>query len=273
MSRARRAGVLALAGTALAAIAAVLVLPPIPQDPRYHEFADRRTILGVPSFLNVASNVPFVLVGTLGLAFLAGGTAARPGGPFGTAWERGAFALIFAAVAATGLGSAYYHLAPTTGRLFWDRLPITVSVTGLLGATIAERIGTRLGRWLFLPLVGAGIASAVHWHLGELRGAGDLRFYALVQFYPMLAIPLLVWLSPPRYTRGRDLVETVGWYAAARGFEALDAPVLALGGLVSGHTVKHLLSAVASYWLLRMVSARRPIAAPADGWAAGPEGR
>ncbi|MBI2467253.1 MAG: alkaline phytoceramidase [Candidatus Rokubacteria bacterium] len=270
MSRPRRAGVLVLVGTALAAIAAVLALPPIPQDPRYHEFADRRTILGVPNFLNVGSNAAFVLVGGLGLAFVLGRTAARPSGPFGTAWERGAFALIFAAAAATGLGSAYYHLAPTTGRLFWDRLPITVSVTGLLGATIKERIGTRLGRWLFLPLVGAGIASAVHWHLGELRGAGDLRFYALVQFYPMLAIPLLVWLCPPRYTRGRDLVETVGWYAAARVFELLDAPVFALGGHVGGHTVKHLLSAVAGYWILRMVRARRPIAASADGRRVSP---
>ena len=270
MSRPRRAGVLVLVGTALAAIAAVLALPPIPQDPRYHEFADRRTILGVPNFLNVGSNAAFVLVGGLGLAFVLGRTPARPGGPFATTWERGAFAVMFAAVAATGLGSAYYHLDPTTARLFWDRLPITVSIMALLAITIAERINTRAGAWLLGPLVAAGIASAIHWHLGELRGAGDLRFYALVQFYPMLAIPLLVWLCPPRYTRGRDLVETVGWYVAARGFEALDAPVLALGELVGGHTVKHLLSAVASYWLLRMVSARRPIAAPADGSRVSP---
>jgi hypothetical protein len=36
--------------------------PPIPQDPAYHDFADRRAATGVPNVLNVASNWPFLLV-------------------------------------------------------------------------------------------------------------------------------------------------------------------------------------------------------------------
>jgi hypothetical protein len=29
-------------------------------------------------------------------------------------------------------------------------------------------------------------------------GVGDLRLYALVQFYPMLAVPVTAWLLPSR---------------------------------------------------------------------------
>jgi len=45
----------------------LLLLPPIPQDQSYHEFADQRTILGVPNFWNVVSNLPFLAVGAAGL--------------------------------------------------------------------------------------------------------------------------------------------------------------------------------------------------------------
>jgi hypothetical protein len=37
----------------------VLFFDPVPQDPNYHLFADNRTILGIPNFYNVASNVFF----------------------------------------------------------------------------------------------------------------------------------------------------------------------------------------------------------------------
>ena len=44
----------------------------IPQNPAYHQFADQRTLLGVPHFWNVVSNFIFVLVGVMGLRFLSG---------------------------------------------------------------------------------------------------------------------------------------------------------------------------------------------------------
>ncbi len=47
-----------------------------PQAAGYHEFADTRIFLGIPNFLNVISNIPFLLVGILGLRFLLGGGAA-----------------------------------------------------------------------------------------------------------------------------------------------------------------------------------------------------
>jgi hypothetical protein len=45
----------------------LLLLPPIPQDQSYHQFADQRTIFGIPNFWNVVSNLPFLAVGAAGL--------------------------------------------------------------------------------------------------------------------------------------------------------------------------------------------------------------
>ena len=52
---------------AIAIIAGVLLLDPIPQDLAYHEFADRRTFAGIPNLLDVLSNLPFLVIGLTGL--------------------------------------------------------------------------------------------------------------------------------------------------------------------------------------------------------------
>lgn len=57
--------------TAVLAMAACFaVLPPIGQDPLYHNFSDGRTIYGVPNFWNVISNLPFLLVALYGVKAL-----------------------------------------------------------------------------------------------------------------------------------------------------------------------------------------------------------
>jgi len=257
----RRRGLLIL-GLGAAAAAGAFSLPPIPQDPAYHHFADQRAFLGVPNFLNVISSAAFLAAGWPGLGFLLGRRRRGPAGSFIDPWERWPFVLFFAAVGLTAFGSAYYHLAPSTARLLWDRLPMAAAFMAFLAAVIAERIGPGAGRWLFLPLVALGAGSVVHWHLGERAGAGDLRLYGLVQFFPLIAVPLLALLFPPRYTRGADLLAAAGIYALAKAFELLDAQLLALGGLASGHTLKHLAAALAAYWIFRMLRLRRPAQPP-----------
>ena len=246
-------------GIGLAATVAALFLPPIPQDPAYHNFADRRRLLGLPNALNVLSNAPFVLVGALGWALVRRREALGPDGPLTAPWERSAFLILFAGIGLTGLGSAYYHLAPDNVTLFGDRLPISLVFMSLLAITIGERISLRAGRRLQPVLLALGAGSVLYWIWGELAGAGDLRVYGLVQFFPLVAIPLMLLLFPPRYTRAKDLLGALGWYALAKIFEALDARIFAAGGFVSGHTLKHLASAVAMYWIFRMVKRRRPL--------------
>lgn len=243
------------------AVGRALSGPPLPQDTAYHAFADGRTLLGVPNALNVLSNAPFVAVGVFGLWFVLGRRSLRPDGPFATPAERWPYVLFFLGVGLTGFGSAYYHLEPTNERLLWDRLPMAVAFMSLFAAVLAERVNRKLGLTLLPVLVAAGLASVLYWHATEQRGRGDLRFYYFVQFYPLLALPLLLLLFPPRYTRTLDLFLALGWYVVAKYCEhPLDAPIFDRTHWVSGHTLKHLAAALAAAQILWMVRARRLIA-------------
>jgi hypothetical protein len=220
-------------------------------------------MLGVPHFFNVVSNLPFLLVGVLGIRFILSREAVRPGGPFLQPAERWPYLLFFVGVGLTAFGSSYYHLDPTNDRLLWDRLPMSVAFMSLFAAVLGERVSVKLGLWLLPVLVTAGLASVLYWHATELQGRGDLRFYYLVQFYSMLALPLLLLFFPSRYTRTVDLLAALGWYVLAKICEhPLDAPIYDLGHAVSGHTLKHLTAAAAAYWVLRMIRDRVPAPAP-----------
>jgi hypothetical protein len=259
------ARVLGFLGLGIVTLGLIFCLPPIPQDPRYHAFADHRTMLGVPNFLNVASNLPFVVVGVLGLWLLLRYDAVRPDGPALEGAERWPLLVLFTGVLLTGFGSSYYHLEPNNDRLVWDRLPMTIAFMGFFASMIGERIGVRAGAWLLGPLVWLGIVSVFTWHLGEQRGAGDLRLYFFVQFYPMVTIPLLIYLFPARYTRAGDIFIALGWYLLAKVVEVgiLDHGIFGAGQVASGHTLKHLAAACGAYWLFLMVRFRRPVLAAA----------
>jgi len=240
-------------------VAVMFLVPRIPQDPRYHDFADQRTCLGVPNCLNVASNLPLLAVGILGFLFLARDRAAGGTDAFATPAERRPYWVLFAGVGLTGIGSAYYHWAPDNTTLFWDRLPMTIAFMALLSSAIADRIDLIVGLRLLEPLLVIGALSTLYWHVGEIRGVGDLRPYALVQFGTLVAIPLILWLFPPRYTGTADLVWVIAWYGLAKVFEHFDHGFFQLTG-VSGHTLKHLASAVGAWWVLRMLQRRRRLA-------------
>jgi hypothetical protein len=260
-----RAWLLVALGILMVGVAALV--PPVAQDPAYHAFTDQRTLLRVPNFLNVVSNLPFLLIGALGLAFLL--RDRRAGGPaFTVPGDRQPYWPFFTGVALTGLGSAYYHWRPDNATLFWDRLPMTVAFMGLLASVIGERVSRRARQRLLWPLLIAGAGSTLYWHLGELRGMGDLRPYGLVQFGSMVLVPLILVLFPPSYTGTAYLWLSLGWYALAKACEYFDHGLLALTG-VSGHTWKHLASAASAYWILRMLARRRPLA-PREAPAGGP---
>jgi hypothetical protein len=233
------------------------MLPPIPQDAAYHLMADQRTLLGIPNCLNVLSNLPFALVGALGLYRLFGRTSIRS-----RHWERGPYAALFAGTALTAAGSAYYHLDPGNWRLVWDRLPMTLGFMGLLAGVLAERFGGRVGRVVLGPLLLLGVGSVAFWYRSELRGEGDLRPYLFVQYGSLLVVLLLVLGHPLAHPSRRYLLAALGTYALAKVFEAADAPVFAAGHIVSGHTLKHFTAAGAVGWVVAMFGRRVALAPP-----------
>ena len=240
-------------------VALLFILPPVPQPQWYHDFADQAPLLGVPNFWNVISNFPLLVIGLWGILYL-GSKQVKEGSLYTN--ERWMYLVFFAAVALTSLGSAYYHLKPNNERLVWDRLPIAITFMALFGIIISEYLSRRAGGFLFLPLLLLGAASVIYWDLTETWGRGDLRPYLLTQLYPALAIPLILWLTPSRYTQTEELYAAIAWYAAATLCEFLDKAIYAAGRIVSGHTLKHIAAAVSCYLILNWIQSRRKVTPP-----------
>jgi hypothetical protein len=241
-----------VAGLGLAAAVFVFRMGPLPQEIAYHAFADDRPWLGIPNFLNVASSLGFAGVGAAGMALLAGRSV--PGGLPGL---HNIYRVFFVSLLLVGPGSAYYHLQPSNATLVWDRLPMALSFMAFFSAMIGERIAVAAGRRLCVPLLLAGVLAVVYWHLSEQAGAGDLRPYVLVQFLPLLLVPVMLLVYRARLGGSGWLWGMLLVYAGSKAAELGDAAVLELTGVLSGHTLKHLLAALGGLLFLGALLLRR----------------
>ena len=246
---------LSIFAVAILAIVAVSFMHPVPQDPAYHDFIDQRTLYGIPNFWNVASNVPFVIAGLLGLLLLTGKQPVAGGLPE----LRPAYLVFFAGVFLTGFGSAYYHLDPSNASLVWDRLPMTLAFMAFFSMIVGEYLSPRLGRALLWPLLAVGILSIVYWHITESEGRGDLRPYALVQFLPMVLIPMILLMFRSRLDGSILLWFMIAAYVVSKIAEHYDAELYAATGALSGHAIKHLAAAVGTLFIYIALRRRRPV--------------
>jgi hypothetical protein len=248
-----------LVGIVAAITIVVFLFPAIPQSESYHNFADTRAFIGIPNALDVLSNAFFLMVGLLGMHYVLRKPQEVSASRFLDPRERWPYFIFFLGVALTTFGSAYYHAHPDDTRLVWDRLPMTLGFMSLLAATLNERVSVKTGLRALLPLLIFGVASVGYWSVTQSHRRGDLRPYVLAQFGSLAVLLLLVALFPPRYTRGSDLIVSLGIYALAKAFEAADRPIFNLGSIISGHTLKHIAAAFSAYWIVRMLQLRRPV--------------
>uniref|UniRef100_A0A2P2JU46 Uncharacterized protein LOC107427839 n=1 Tax=Rhizophora mucronata TaxID=61149 RepID=A0A2P2JU46_RHIMU len=226
----------------------MVVTPSIPQSQAYHDFADQRLFIGIPNALNVVSNFPFLVIGLIGLVLLYHGNYFK----LSLQGELWGWTCFFIGVAAVAFGSGYYHLKPNDARLVWDRLPMTVAFTSIMAIFIIERIDTHKGTVSIIPLLLAGVISILYWRFFD-----DLRPYALVQFVPCIAIPLMAILLPPMYTHSMYWLWAAGFYLLAKVEEAADKPIYNwTHHIVSGHTLKHLCAAMVPVFLTLMLAKR-----------------
>ena len=228
------------------------ITAPIPQDLAYHEFADDRRLLGVPNFFNAVSNIPFLVFGALGLNYVRRYVqeACLPR-------LQAAYVVFFAGVLGTAFGSAYYHLDPNNASLVWDRVPMTIGFAGLFAVVIGEFVSVRIARLILAPLIGLGLFSVGYWAVTEAAGHGDLRLYAVVQFLPMLLVPVILLTRAPMIGSRTTFWLVIGFYAAAKVFEYFDEAVFSAGRLLSGHTLKHLFASLAPATVFYALTRRR----------------
>lgn len=232
-----------MAAIIVGSLIVMLSLSPFGQPAEYHNFADKRDFFGVPNFLDVASNFAFVVVGIIGLRICFTNRLGN---------LRNAWIVLFAGVTLVSVGSAYYHLNPNNQTLVWDRLPMTIGFMGLFVALLGEYISERLGA-LLVPALILGASSVFYWHWFD-----DLRFYIWIQLVPLLTIPVVMILYRAKYSHGWMLLAALGCYALAKITELGDGQIFAATqNFVSGHTIKHLLSALGCVFILLMLQKRK----------------
>jgi hypothetical protein len=160
-----------------------------------------------------------------------------------SAAQRWVTALFFTGLLATAAGSGWYHLSPDDARLVWDRAGMTPGFAGIMGLAVTQRVSD--GSALLL----AGAALLLGWlAIAVWSHTGNLTPWAILQGGGVLLIMGLLAL-PPR-PGGQALhvhwLLVVAAYALAKVTETFDIQIFAINGLISGHSLKHLLASLAA---------------------------
>jgi hypothetical protein len=230
---------------ALLSVITLLIHNPIRQDQTYHDFADKRNIWLIPNFLNVITNLPFAIVGLLGLRDARNLKEDR---------LKLMFSTLFAGCLILTFGSGYYHWSPKNTTLVYDRIPIVIILMSFFAFIIYTFINKQTGYKLFLILNVGGFISVMYWAFSESIGKGDLRWYGLVQFFPVLAIPLILILYNPSPAPKKQIIIIFCFFGLAKLAERLDEESYhLLFYTISGHSLKHLFMVVALYHIVVMM--------------------
>lgn len=210
------------------------------QDPSsYFNFADQRMYLGIPNFSDVVSNLLFIYVGLWGmLLFFTPLWLRRPKGIMVTLF------FVNLSVFCVGWGSSIFHMSPDPASLFWDRAPMAAMFMALLILIFSDRAPSPWWSVLLLPAMAVGVWSA--WHASF--GIQDIRYYVLIQFGAILMAFIFLVLRKALFLNNALMYSALAFYAVAKFFEVSDHATLELWG-VSGHTLKHIVAAIAVFWV------------------------
>jgi hypothetical protein len=199
-----------------------------------HPFIDARMWFGIPNTLDVLSNLPFLIFGLWGLCKL--GRRAQMGA------NRLAATAFFLGLIFTAIGSSVYHWHPDSWGLAIDRTGMAVAFAGLLGLAWYERTAltstqTLTGVCFILAVISAWLPHFV----------ANIWPWVLLQFGGILIVLICALL--PKQDRGMGIafMPVLVLYALAKAFEAADANVFAwTQGMISGHSIKHILASFAA---------------------------
>lgn len=210
-------------------------------NPLYFMFADQRARAGLVNFNDVISNILFLTVGIWGFRYVKN-RAAVPD------QLRTLGLCLGVALVLVSFGSTYFHLEPTRERLFWDRLPMCLTISTILGAIIADRVHLRWGLRLAGFFAVASVVTLILWRTGTV----SLRPYLLFQYGCLVLMASALISSRRHHLRNGPLFAGLVMYLLAKATESYDVAVyIQTATAVSGHTLKHLLAAGALYFIFR----------------------
>ncbi len=212
------------------------------QDQAYHNFADQRLIWNIPNFMDTMTNLPFIILGGIGLIY----TLKKPEKESRFSWLT-----FFIGLVLVGFGSGYYHLEPNDATLVWDRLPMTIGFMGIFSAIVSEHVEFKFEKYFLIPLLIIGIISVYVWVWTQ-----DLRLYYYVQLAPMLIVPCMFFFFKSHYTHSTFYLGALFFYLAAKIVEHIDPPIYNAIG-ISGHSLKHIFAALVPYIAYEMLKRRK----------------
>lgn len=238
-----------LPGLAIIAIIALLIIGPIPQNQEYHNFADTRSFFGIPNFWDVTTNLLFLVVGIWSWFYVSKNISVSTFKAIAATLSLGFILLCF--------GSGYYHLSPNDFTLVFDRIPMAVIFMSFFSIFIHDYIDEKKASTAFYILIPLGILSVIYWYFTEVAGNGDLRLYILVQFFPIIAIPLILVLYQSAFKYVKEVIFIFLFFALAKMAEALDEEIFNFLKILSGHSLKHLLMAVSGIFIIHLLKVRK----------------
>jgi hypothetical protein len=225
--------------------------PSVAQPEHYHGFADQRILLGLPLAMDVLSNLPFAIAAIWGLLALYRSPSATQS--FSTQAQPALAALFFGGLLVTAVCSGYYHLLPDNATLAIDRLGMVIAFAGLLGVAVADKVSSRAGIAIAALVLAAGPLTVGVW-----ADSGNLLPWVLLQGGGMLLIALLAVRRPLKDSWGLQLLPVVIFYAAAKLLELGDHQVFEwTGGMISGHSLKHIVAAFAAWPVIAAIYRQR----------------
>ena len=225
-----------LLGVVLALVTAAIFGPFVAQPGHLHRFADQRSWWGIACSMDVLSNLPFALLGLMGLGCLVLHKRQIP------LSQRGLAAVFLVGLVVTAGASSWYHWQADDAGLVIDRLGMVLAFAGLLGLAAADRISARAGLALGLAVLVLGPLGVAVWF-----ASGNVLAWAALQFGGMA---LVLWLACVKPVPGALAVRW-GWvimiYVTAKICEQADEAVYALSShVISGHSIKHVVASFAA---------------------------
>ncbi len=237
-----------LAVTGIAVFISIFVFS-MPQPRAYHMFVDSRTCLGIPNFFNTASNLAFLVAGLSMLIFLYARRRQFPE-MFIERGELWILVVLYASTLLVTFGSGYYHLAPDNARLFWDRLPMTLVASAFVSTIVADRFGARAGFATLAILFVLSFGALLYWLATQSLAQDNVWPYIATVYGSLSFAVVAMVLFPSRYTHAHAAWVTLAIYMTAMAFDTwLDSTLYTMGAILSGHSLKHLLAAVALFWM------------------------
>ena len=181
----------------------------LPQS--YHNFSDKRTILGIPNGFNVLSNFAILIPAIIYYR------------------KRNKNNLLFIHLFLLAIASSYYHFNPSDETIFWDFLMI--ATTSMI---IFNMINENKNEGLFYLF---GILSVIYWKM-----TGDLRLYLLI----LICVPLyIIFKYYKNITLRKYIITFIITFILARLFEHSDNFTYQLTNQqISGHTLKHIIGSI-----------------------------